>query len=127
MERNNNSKKDMISQLLQNLNSFTDSMTDLEGNLNSTEMESINLTDASSKSISNLYFELGSLRGKLIILQEKFEDADFKVAMEQEYSHKLEGEIGDLKGTVSTLEEEEQIKCAQIEDLNSKLQESAIF
>lgn len=61
MESPNNSSKEkaIISDLLNNLNTFNESINALEGNLKSNMMQSANLSASSKKSINNVNFELG--------------------------------------------------------------------
>lgn len=116
MDNNLLKESDIINQLKHNLVNFSESILNLEGDLTSEEMKAIHLSDSSSKKIDNITFQLGALSGTIAVLQEKLEEANYQVKLEQEYSSKLQGEIGDLKSKVKELEKKE-------EDLNLKLKD----
>ncbi len=105
----------LISDLVVNLNKFTDRILELEGNLKNKELQVVNLSEASSNTISNLSFELENVRVKITELQEK-------LSLKEKDNSELQKLLGSTADKVITLKQEEKEKNARIEDLNKKLE-----
>ena len=120
MSREKNDKTD-VSKLLHILNEMSFNIDDIELDLNSRDLEALDLSEASSQKIKDFSSGVGNFKDMVAELQAKLEEANVKVIVEKEYSSKLQGAIGSLEGEVSSLRDEEAKMSAHIEDLHSKL------
>ncbi len=116
MEKNQELKESsIISELVVNLNNFTNKIAELEGNLKSKESQVMNLSEASSNTIANLSFELENVRLTIGDLQDK-------LLVKEKDNYQLQKLLGSTADKIKALKEEEKEKNARIDDLNKKLE-----
>ena len=120
--RDENSKKDSLLDLLRagmsNINESISSFSEL----GSEEMGYMKLHESSRKKIEIFSQEIEKLKESLGLLQLNLEEANFKILLEQEYSSQLHENIEGLEELLYSLKEEEEKKVLQINDLTAQIE-----
>lgn len=112
----------LISELMTNLDKFTDRIAELEGNLKNKQMQVLNLSEASSATIVNLSFELENVRRKIGELQNQLEEAYTKLSLREKDNFQLQKLLGSVTDKLKALKDQEKEKNLEIEVLNKKLE-----